>query len=391
MKTLHSPALLIIALLLPANSVHGDGFRLGKDSVKLIRIQPEGIPNSGRLFVNNEAWGGSGHGNQALVECANGDLLSFYAQTPGDVMHGHSTTGWTEFRRSRNGGKTWEEPVVLANSKMMQGRGEVHSALVEQAVTAPDGTVIVFIGRYITFDWRRTTPVFLTSHDHGVTWGEPLPVDAGADITKIGRAHAAAVHGKTIYVLFDSGTHNSTKNGTGHHLYVSGDNGTSFEHRSTLPFPETAWYGTLNVISGNRLIAYVYRSEEEKNILYTISDDDGRTWSEAKTTMLAKGLRNPQLSGELGGWYFLHGRSGQNTEDPRHLVLYSSRDGIAWDNGVFLNKGSTTDGDSYSSNVLIGKNKGAPCSLLVQSSIAYDGRSRVNLHHWIIETESRPP
>jgi len=391
MKPLPSLALLHLALFLPLNSAQADASPPDKTSPNPVRFQPEGIPNSGRLFVNNEARGGSGHGNQALVECGNGDLLSFYPQTPGDVMKGHSNTGWTEYRRSRDGGKTWGEPVVLAYSKAMQERGEVHSALVEEAVTAPDGTLIVFIGRYITYDWRRTTPVFLASHDHGVTWDEPRPVNPGADITKIGRAHAAVSYGKTLHVLFDSGTHNSTKNGTGHHLYVSEDNGTTFEYRSTLPFPETAWYGTLNVIQGNKLIAYVYRSDEEKNFLYATSDDEGRTWSEAKTTLLAKGLRNPQLSGELGGWYFLHGRSGQNTEDPRHLVLYRSRDGIVWDDGVFLNKGSTTDADSYSTNELIGKNKGTPSSLLIQSSLAYDGSHRVNLHHWVIETGSSQP
>ncbi len=73
--------------------------------------------------------------------------------------------------------------------------------------------------------------------------------------------------------------------------------------------------------------------------------------------------------------------------DPRHLVLYHSRDGIHWDGGVFLNKGATDDLDSYSTNAIIGRyDRGESERLLIQASIAYDesGR-RVNIRHWWIE------
>lgn len=355
-----------------------------------IRITPGDIPNKGILYVNREADGRSGHGNQALAECTNGDLLSFYPNTDGAVMAGHSTTGWTEYRRSNDGGRTWSAPTVLEYSKAMLLSKDLNSALVEEAVTAPNGTVIAFVGRYTKAEWWRTTPVYLTSRDNGRTWSAPRPVDPAADIAHLGRTHAVCVHQGTIYVLFDSGTHNSKKDGTGHKLYVSTDNGGSFQRRSALPFGELAWYGAMNVIQGNRLIAYVYNNADERNIEYATSDDFGATWSAVQTTLVAKALRNPQLSSEINGVYLLHGRSGHQGPEACNLVLYRSTDGIHWDEGVFLNKGPNNDADSYSTNEVLGKySPGGPQRLLIQASVAYDGKRRVNLHHWFIEPTAR--
>jgi len=342
------------------------------------------------LFVDHQTAGRSGHGNQALIQCGNGDLLSFYSDTSGEIMHGHSNTGWTEYRKSTDGGLTWSCAQVLPFSFSKGDDPALNSCLVEEAVTAPDGTVIVFIGRYITYNWHRTTPVVLLSPDNGNTWSEPRPVDPAADIHRLGRMHGVVVKDREILCLFDSGTHNSRKNGSGHKLYGSSDNGRTFQHRSDLPFRETAWYGTLGSLGGSRLIAYVYNDEDEINTEYAISEDLGRTWGPVKKTKLAKGLRNPQLSGEIDGIYYLHGRSGHRTAEPANLVLYRSANGVDWDEGTFLNYGPKDDADSYSTNEIVRSRTGAPASLLIQSSVAYDGKRRVNLHHWRIGPPPRP-
>lgn len=387
MKTLCS--YFVVTFLLTSASLDANATERKANSAsdRPVKITPSDIPNQGILFVDHRPEGRSGHGNQALVECRNGNLISFYPNTDGEIMAGHSTTGWTEFRVSKDAGRTWSDPTVLPYSKAMLGKNALNSALVEEAVTAPDGTVIAFIGRYTSAEWRRTTPVFLTTRDEGRTWSEPRPIDPNADVAHIGRVHANFVHGDTIFVMTDTGTHNSQKDGTGHKLYVSIDNGKSFQLRSSLPFAEIAWYGTMNVIQKNKLIAYVYNDEDEKNIQYATSNDWGKTWSSVSTTHVAKALRNPQLSGEVGGMYFLHGRSGQRTEERCNLVLYRSSDGIHWDEGVFLNKGASDDADSYSTNEILGEYhpSGDVPRLLIQSSVAYDGKRRVNLHHWFIE------
>jgi Neuraminidase (sialidase) len=358
----------------------------GASSLPPLSVQPPNPPNRGVLFVDHQSRGRSGHGNHALTECRNGNIISFYSNTDPDLMDGHSNSGWAEYRISSDGGKTWSPPTPLGFSQdTFEKKLGLHAALVGEAVTAPNGNVIAFIGRYTSHNWHRTTPAYSISKDHGRSWSAPRLVAPNADISQIGREHAAIVHRDTIFVLYDSGSHNSARDGSGHKLYVSRNNGESFEFRSALPFAETAWYGTMNVISGNRLIAYVYRSEDERNIQYATSDDEGKTWSTVKTTFVAKALRNPQLSAELNGIYYLHGRSGQEGEESGNLVLYRSTDGITWDNGIFLNQGPRGDADSYSTNEIIGKYApGGPKHLLIQSSIAYDGKRKVNLHHWVV-------
>ena len=103
-----------------------------------------------------------------------------------------------------------------------------------------------------------------------------------------------------------------------------------------------------------------------------------------KTTYLAKRIRNPQLSAKIGDYYFVHGRSGSFGDAPGNFVLYSSRDAIHWDEGVFLHKKVYPGGDKYSGNEVIGKyDPSTRNRLLIQSSIVYDAdTSRVNERHW---------
>ena len=76
------------------------------------------------------------------------------------------------------------------------------------------------------------------------------------------------------------------------------------------------------------------------------------------------------------------------SHDPGNLVLYSSPDGIHWDDGIILHRKPFPNGyDAYSANEVIGKyDQTVPNRLLIQSSIVYDAESkRVNEHHWWVE------
>ena len=358
------------------------------ETAKSYHVVPDGLPNEGRLFVDHEANGRSGHGGNAITEARNGDIVAFYSNVSGDVWGGHSVSGWSEYRISEDGGETWSEPYILDYSMEVWEGDDFHSALVDEVVTAPNGTLVAIAGRYTAYNWRRTTPVYLRSYDNGRTWTGPLEVDPGAGTSRLAREHASLVRDDTIYVLFNGGDRGAGEL-VPHRLYVSTDNGETFRKRSTLPFDPERWYGAMTVTPEGDLIAYSYLQEDEHNLHYTVSRDSGYTWSRVRTTHLAKRIRNPQVSERVGGLYFMHGRSGHEGDDPRHLVLYASKDGIHWDEGVFLNKGSTSDLDSYSTNEVVGKfDDSSPERLLVQSSVAYDdpGR-RVNIHHWFVEFE----
>src|SRR5690606_612212 len=88
--------------------------RVSYDSFK---ITPENVPNDGILFIDNESNNRSGHYGSAITTCKNGDILAFYTNVSGTIFDGHGIAGWSEYKRSTDGGKTWGEPVVLKYSK----------------------------------------------------------------------------------------------------------------------------------------------------------------------------------------------------------------------------------------------------------------------------------
>lgn len=362
-------------------------------AAKGFRVMPADVPNKGILFVDHARHDRSGHGGNCIAECHNGDIIAFYSNVSGEIAKGHGVAGWSEYRRSTDGGRTWGEPTVLDYSKRAWEGDEVYSALVFSVVTAPDGTLIAFVCHFSDEGlWvKKRPPACLLSHDHGATWSEPRPLDPHASVEEVSLTFDATfVHNGKVFAAFMGGSANYCPGP--HTLHVSEDNGRTFERRSVLPFDHENYYVTAGALPGGEIIvySYPYRKDAEINehdIPYVISDDEGRTWSEVRTTHFAKRIRNPQLSPRIGDYYFLHGRSGSHGDDPKHLVLYASQDGIHWDEGLILHRKEIGGGDAYSANEVIGKyDPDTPNRLLIQSSIAYEeGSSKVNEHHWWVE------
>ena len=372
-----------------------DDIKNGGLSVRCVRrisysgsfnIIPSNLPNEGILFVNHEEKGRSGHGASTITECINGDIIAFYGNVSGTVIGGHGTYGWSEYKRSTDGGKTWSEPVILDYSKKIHDQGQ-GSALVWTAMTAPNGTLVAIITRFTGYTWLKTeTPLYMLSYDNGYTWTDPVEIDKSATIDQISHTYNTSfVNDDALYVVFIGGGAGSPPGP--YSLYVSTNNGETFTKRSDLPFPKemSYLYSAAGVLDDGSIIVYTYpREEDERYIPYSISKDKGYTWSAVKIAYFDKRIRNMQLSEKIGGFYFMHGRSGSRGDDPRNLVLYASKDGINWDSGTFLNK-VQKGGDAYSANAVIGKyGTSKPKRLLIQSSIVYRG-SRVNLKHWWIE------
>jgi hypothetical protein len=368
---------------------------------KPFSICPADIPNTGVLFVDRQPEDRSGHGNNSLAECRNGDIVAFYSVTGigADNLNGHGTAGWSEYRRSTDGGQTWSDPVVFEYSKRMWEGDEVHSALVYSVITAPNGTLIATVIRYANEKWQKQrAPVYFLSHDHGHTWQGPREFDESATVDEIAYTmDTAFVHGGEVFLVFRGGGSDMTPGGP-HTLWVSADNGESFRQRSVLPFEQAHYYWAAGALDDGQIIVYSYNAHfkredqtAEQNIPYVISTDGGRTWSDVRTTHFAKGIRNLQMSGKLGPWYFMHGRSGSYPRErvgddpgPGHFVLYSSRDGIHWDEGIVLMSRLQTPGggDCYSANEVIGKyDPQTPERLLIHADISYSG-AKTNMHQW---------
>jgi len=351
-------------------------------------IVPSGVPNPGIMFVNNEARGRSGHFGSTLTELQNGDILAFYGNTSGIMKNGHLADGWAEYKRSTDGGKTWSRPTVFQHSKDVwntnrkQGRmDQAANAVVSASVTAANGNVIAF-----TMYWGDWRSAYHISHNNGWTWSEPRNLNPSSPEKRTGYIYNAAfVHNDTIYVLAAEGRLGPIV------LHFSTDHGETFQKRSHDLFPgkETYYYHTGRILDNGQFVVYAYLNNEDEDILRVISEDNGLTWSEPEVVSFAKRIRNPQMSSKVGGYYFMHGRSGSRGPDAGHLVLYSSSDGLNWDDGIYLNRGegvfASRGSDSYSANVVVGTHDpDQPERLLIQSSIHYS-RQRVNTKHWWIE------
>lgn len=317
------------------------------------RVTPADPAAEGIMFVDHAKKHRSGHMGHALVEYAKDCMLAFYSNCSGSIECGHTGYGWTEYKRTTDGGKTWSDPTVLDYSYESFISGCFNISC-EKAVVTDDGVIVLFCLRNKTITrWEPyLEPVVLRSFDNGDTWSEPLYFS-----DKRGRVMDALYKDGTIYALefCNDAEVYWTGNKPEHvyRLYVSTDNGATFSEKSIPPFNTYGRsYGALEWLPDGRLAAFAYNEHDEFNLDYCISDDLGSTWSAPSVSFCAKRIRNPQIC-QLNGTYFLHGRSGcVSNMLPFHFVLYTSRDCIHWDEGVYLRitKGEEWGGAAYYSN-----------------------------------------
>ncbi|MBE6931317.1 MAG: exo-alpha-sialidase [Ruminococcaceae bacterium] len=355
--------------------------------MKNFRITPDNTPNDGIMFVNHERNRRSGHLGHAMVEYADGCILCFYSNNSGTLNNGHSGYGWVESKRSLDGGKTWSEPTVLPYSWDCFIDGQYYISC-EKAVVTDDGTIVLFCLRsHCKPAWEPwETPVVIRSFDGGYSWSEPVEVCP----TK-GRIYDVRYRDGRIWALHfaNDGSKFFCGNAPEHvyELYASDDNGESYQLISTLPVDTTGLgYGSLNFLPDGRLIAYLYDSNDEYNLV-CLTSADGVAWSEPFGSYVAKRIRNPQTAC-LDGLYFLHGRSGcVDQTRPMNFVLYTSTDGIHWDEGRFIREtlaGAHGGAAYYSNNLITGLYGSGPHRLLIQSSDAYE-KAMTNIRHWWID------
>ena len=170
-----------------------------------------------------------------------------------------------------------------------------------------------------------------------------------------------------------------------YYIYESRDHGKSFTLRGELPGDtEGHAYGNMTWREDGALICYEYDSKDEYNLVYHISYDMGKTFRESGKSYCKKRIRNPQIAAVKGG-FLLHGRAGCTSDElPMHFVLYTSADGIHWDEGVYLyeSEGKTA---YYSNNLVLNRDDGTQ-RVLIQASIPYS-KGCVNIAHWLIDIQ----
>jgi len=371
-------------------------------------ITPGPIPNDGILFVNHESEGRGGHLGHAMVEYEAGKILCFYANCSGDFNEGHNGVGWLCYKRSTDGGKTWCEDKPFPYSKALYDMNCGVTCLAEKAVLASDGAIVLFTliccDRIAGDYWEPYWAGYMKSYDGGVTWTTPkMLIDERSQNSRLeqlyevksrlGRVYDAKVIGTDIYVLYCS-SEDATQNRNHYFLYVSRDNGETYEKVSAIDVPENCFYGSLAVLPDGRLAAYIYSPEDEKSLLCSVSPDMGKSWDKIQKVKFSKMIRNPQIA-KLKDTYFCFGRSGNNDpHEPRleeeygNAVMYTSSDGIVWDEGQYLRM-RTAQAGSYSNTLITGTlSPDHEERLLYQTSFAYS-MHRTNILHWWIDAKKK--
>ncbi len=337
------------------------------------------------LFVDHEKNGRSGHLSHALAEYRKGHVISFYSNCSGTrnrYAPGHNGFGWLEYKRSHDGGLTWDEARVFPYS-WESFLNSPFTVSCEKAVsTAENEIVALCIRNENPNGWEPyLEPVVVRSEDGGETWS-----DAAMICDKKGRIYDAIVHDGSIYVLMLANKDFlAEKPEHRYYLYRSDDHGRSFSLHGELPGDTKGHaYGAMTVRTDGSLVCYEYDSGDEYNLVYHVSYDMGKTWAQSGRSFCAKRIRNPQIAKVKTG-FLLHGRAGCVSQElPMHFVLYTSADGIHWDDGIYLYEceGMT----AYYSNNLVMDRDDESERVLIQASVPYS-KGGVNIAHWILEIE----
>ena len=84
-----------------------------------LKAAADALVGAHKPFVDHEKNHRSGHLSHALAEYKKGSVIAFYSNCSGTRNKwapGHNGFGWLEYKRSEDGGLTWDAPKVLPYS-----------------------------------------------------------------------------------------------------------------------------------------------------------------------------------------------------------------------------------------------------------------------------------
>ena len=286
------------------------------------------------VYVDNQARRRSGHMSHGMLELSPGRLLVFNSNCSALRYSGHAAFGWIEYRYSEDYGRTWGGIHELECSKQAFLDG-LHTYSVEKAVLV-DGVITAAIchndevAPISCEPWFE--PLYIQSFDLGQTWTEPRRLSPWA-----GRVYDMVARDGVIYALEMCNPNFVAKGPEDlYRLLTSRDNGRSFHFESIVDIDTLGHgYGALQFREDGSLLAYGCNIADGHRLSVSVSHDCGRHWTPQPDITLTEGIRNVQIT-PLGKGYLMHGRGFRHTPGGKGLVLYTSLDGLEWDDGLVL-------------------------------------------------------
>lgn len=339
--------------------------------------------SASEVHIDNKARNRSGHMSHAMVEYAPGKIIAFNSNCSPKRCGGHSAFGWVEYKYSSDGGKTWSQSYELPFSKEILLDG-VNSISIEKAVWL-DGVLTCFAvcntqGREVCCEPWEDAPLVIQSYDIGKTWEKPVVFSAYP-----GRIYDAAVKDGIIYAVetcdkdfISDITENRFR------LFTSSDNGKTFQEKSIIDIDSYhRGYAAMQFLADGTLAVYTCDLDTSYYLDLSLSYDNGATWKKQEHIRLKSGMRNVQIA-PLGKGYVMHGRAWLNELWGCGQVIYTSKDGINWDDGIVLEPKKTA---CYYSNMLPLKDENGKDYVILQYSDLYADDARVNVMHRILTVE----
>ena len=330
------------------------------------------------LYIDNEARRRSGHMTHAMVEYEPGKIIDFNSNCSPIRCGGHSAFGWVEYRYSEDYGRTWSESHDLPYSREEFFDGN-YTISVEKAVIC-GGIITAFALRNTQFNAICCEPwasqMVVQSHDFGKTWSKPFEFSPWE-----GRIYDAVVRDGVIYVLqLCNPEHVATKPEHLYRLFASSDCGKSFHLESIVDIETIGHaYGALQFRPDGSLVAYANDIWNGYLLAESVSDDLGRSWRRLPSVRLKEGIRNIQVS-RLGDGYVIHGRAFRDSKFGKGQAIYTSKDGLNWDDGILLEPEKVC---CYYSNMLPLKHPDGKEELLLQySDSVLDDPDTANETNW---------
>lgn len=296
--------------------------------------------------------------NQIMMRVlANGELCAVFNE---ERFPYHHDSGQTLMVRSKDGGKTWTPPTVVLPWSETEGNWDCGICQLKDGTLIVNLTITGFFKRGIkphgvswsshpmTKEWGDWTWAYKTqgwlgtyvirSTDDGATWSKPIPVNirpmkhGGCRVgcwEMPGGELLMGLYGR-IHGYEEAGENESTRSA----LMRSDDGGLNWEYYSTLA------YDPANIIDyeepailrldDGRLVCFLRThtrpSEDAKNTVVVVSEDDGFSWTPPKWTNI---------------WGYPH--EAIRLQDGRYLLIYGyrrppygvrgciSEDGVTWD------------------------------------------------------------
>ena len=249
------------------------------------------------------------------------------------------------FRRSRDGGATWEPDRLLATTKKSQNDPQIE--------VAADGTIYVaWLNDY------QPGVKFMKSPDHGDKWTAPMAITGkGQPNWSDKPILAISRDGHDVYIAF---------NASDSYVVTSHSYGASFSKPIKTSNDQRYWFHTAGAVAGNGDVYFAatdysqdYTGETHINVIK--STDGGQSWTTTRVDTSAEmpnctwsagcylGFFGPSigLAIDRAGQIMIAYNAGDTPGSPQKVYARTSTDGIHWSARQEISNGSAAVNNGF--------------------------------------------